>query len=131
MLCKIKVNEIINNELKKGNTVMGLGASTKGNMLLQTFDITKENRNVLKSLDPRTEGDKSIKTYIEPIDDFIYCIEPGELVILAAAPSMGKTSLALEIFKNQIINDQPAGFFSLEMGTVQLLNRMYAVESEV
>jgi len=98
---------------------------------IEEFDINEENKKVYKSLDPKKEGELEVKTYINNVDKFIYCLEPSELVIIGAAPSMGKTSFALEIFKNQIVNDIPAAFFSLEMGTTQLLNRMYAVESEV
>jgi len=95
---------------------------------IEEFDILKENKNVYHSLEPRNDG---VKSYLHKVDEFIYCFEPTELIILAAAPSMGKTALALEIFKNQIINDVPAAYFSLEMGTTQLLNRIYAVESGI
>lgn len=95
---------------------------------IEEFDILQENKNVYKSLEKRKDG---VKSHLSKVDEFIYCFEPTELIIIAAAPSMGKTALALEIFKNQIINDVPAAFFSLEMGTTQLLNRMYAVEAGI
>ena len=95
------------------------------------FDLNLANKEVLASWDAKKDNDNSIKTYIQNVDKFLYSIEPTELFILAAAPSMGKTSLALEIFKNQIINGVEAAFFSLEMSTIQLLNRMYAAESTV
>lgn len=95
------------------------------------FDINQANKDVYKSLEPITDKSNIVKTYIRTVDQFIYSLEPSELIIIAAAPSMGKTAFALEIFKNQIINDSSAAFFSLEMGTVQLLHRMYAVESDI
>jgi len=98
---------------------------------IEEFDILKANKEVYASLEPKKKGDVYVKTHLQKVDEFIYCLEPSELIIIAAAPSMGKTALALEIFKNQIINDVPAVFFSLEMGTTQLLNRMYAVESDI
>ena len=98
---------------------------------IEEFDINEENKKVYKSLDPKKEGELEVRTYIQAVDKFIYCLEGSELVIIGAAPSMGKTSFALEIFKNQITHGVPAAFFSLEMGVTQLLNRMYAVESEV
>lgn len=54
------------------------------------FDLSKANKDVLNSWDKKIDTDKSIKTYIENVDRFLYCIEPTELVIVAAAPSMGK-----------------------------------------
>jgi replicative DNA helicase len=98
---------------------------------IEEFDLNAENKKVLKGLDSKKDGETDVRTHIDAMDKFLYCLEPSELIIIGAAPSMGKTSLALEIFKNQIVNEVPAAFFSLEMGVTQLLNRMYAVESEV
>ena len=98
---------------------------------IEEFDINLENRKVYASLEPKDKNDNIVRTHLEKVDEFIYCLEPAELIIIAAAPSMGKTALALEIFKNQIINNIETAYFSLEMGTTQLLNRMYAVESDI
>jgi replicative DNA helicase len=95
------------------------------------FDLLAANKDVYKSLDPRPDNEMIIRSYIDAIDDFIYCFEMTELIIIAGAPSMGKTAFALALFRNFIVNDIPAAFFSLEMGTTQLLSRIYAVESDV
>jgi replicative DNA helicase len=54
------------------------------------------------------------------------------LVILAARPSVGKTSLALDIARNAAVrHNVPVGIFSLEMSSEQLVDRMLAAESYV
>lgn len=98
---------------------------------IEEFDLDVENKKVYESLEIRNDNQNIVKSYLYKIDEFIYCFENTELIIIAAAPSMGKTALAIEIFKNQIINDVPAAYFSLEMGTTQLLNRIYAGESNI
>ena len=98
---------------------------------VEEFDINRANRAVYASLEPKKKGDVLVKSHIQVVDGFIYCFEPTELIIIAAAPSMGKTALALEIFKNQIVHDTEVAIFSLEMGETQLLNRMYAVEADI
>jgi replicative DNA helicase len=98
---------------------------------VEEFDINQENKKVYESLQPKKDNGNIVKTHLHRVDEFIFCLEPTELIIIAAAPSMGKTALALEIFKNQILNNTEAAYFSLEMGTTQLLNRMYAVESNI
>jgi replicative DNA helicase len=95
------------------------------------FDLLQANKDVYASLEPKKDGDVFIQSYITVVDKFIFCFESTELIIIAAAPSMGKTSFALALFKNWILNDIVCAFFSLEMGTTQLLNRMYAVESDI
>jgi replicative DNA helicase len=50
---------------------------------------------------------------------------PGSLTIIAARPAMGKTALGLNILKNAAINQEvPSVFFSLEMTTIELVNRL-------
>ncbi len=59
------------------------------------------------------------------IDRLINGFKPADLVILAARPGVGKTSLALNILQNVAINDGKAGaIFSLEMPAEQLVMRM-------
>jgi len=59
--------------------------------------------------------------------------QPSDLIIIAARPSMGKTALSLALAKNAALSKQPVpvAFFSLEMSTGQLVQRLIASESEV
>ncbi len=55
-----------------------------------------------------------------------------DLIIVASRPSMGKTSLALSMAYNIAArNKMPVGFFSLEMSSVQLVQRMISMESNI
>jgi replicative DNA helicase len=59
-------------------------------------------------------------------------LQPSELVILAARPSMGKTALALNIAENIAVrNREPVAIFSLEMSKESLLLRLLASHSRV
>ena len=66
---KNKVNKIINNEIDSGNLVLGLGASTKGNMLLQTFGIGKERLPFISERNPEKVGLRTLGTDIELISE--------------------------------------------------------------
>jgi len=57
---------------------------------------------------------------------------PGDLVIIGARPSMGKTSFALEIARHTALElGLPVGIFELEMRKEQLIRRLACMESEV
>ncbi len=59
-------------------------------------------------------------------------LQPSDLVLLAARPSMGKTALALNIAEHAAVyNSVPTLFFSLEMSRGQLANRLLAMRSRV
>jgi replicative DNA helicase len=59
-------------------------------------------------------------------------LQPSELLILAARPSMGKTALALNIAENVVMRErQPVAVFSLEMSKESLLLRLLASHAEL
>ncbi len=69
--------------------------------------------------------------YID-LDNKLGGLQKSDLVILAARPSMGKTSLALDIARNVAVNSKQAvGIFSLEMSKDQLVDRLLSAEADV
>lgn len=66
-----------------------------------------------------------LRTGYTKFDEMTGGLHPGELTILAARPSVGKTALALNIAWNAAVRSKVAvAVFSLEMSTESLLNRM-------
>jgi len=65
------------------------------------------------------------------VDRLLSGLWPQDLIILAARPSMGKTSLALSIALNVAKRGIPVGFFSLEMSKEQLVQRLLTAEAKV
>lgn len=58
--------------------------------------------------------------------------QPGNLVLIAARPAMGKTSFVLSLAKNVILNlRKPIVMFSLEMSKAELVNRLLSMDSKV
>ncbi|MCP4458122.1 MAG: replicative DNA helicase [Cytophagales bacterium] len=58
--------------------------------------------------------------------------QPSDLVIIAARPGMGKTAFVVSSLRNAAVDWQmPAAIFSLEMSSVQLVNRMISAEAEL
>jgi replicative DNA helicase len=66
------------------------------------------------------------------LDNLLSGFHPSDLVILAARPSVGKTSFALDIARNAAVrHNVPVGIFSLEMSSEQIIDRMISAESYV
>ena len=77
----------------------------------------------------RIEG---VPTGYRELDDLLTGLHPGELVLIAARPSMGKTSFGMNIVENAAIrNGAKAAVFSLEMPAEQLTMRMMCTEARV
>lgn len=58
--------------------------------------------------------------------------QKSDLVIIAARPAMGKTAFVLSVLRNAAVDhERPVAIFSLEMSSVQLVNRLIAAEAEL
>ncbi len=75
---------------------------------------------------------RGVPTGFPVIDELLSGLQKSDLIILAARPSMGKTTLALDIARQAAIQYKvPVGIFSLEMNTQQLVDRMLSAEARV
>ena len=73
-----------------------------------------------------------LTTGFKILDDVTSGFQNSDYIIIAARPSMGKTALALNLFKEIASkNNKPVALFSLEMPTEQIVNRMIASISQV
>jgi replicative DNA helicase len=75
---------------------------------------------------------RGVPSGFKEIDNKLAGFQKSDLIILAARPSMGKTSLALDIARKAAVNHKvPVAIFSLEMSSQQLVDRMLSAESQV
>lgn len=82
--------------------------------------------------DPATRDKyRGIPTGFRDLDNLLSGLQPADLVILAARPSMGKTALALNVAENVAKEGYSVGIISLEMSKEQLVERMFCSLLEV
>ncbi len=75
---------------------------------------------------------RGLATGFTDLDNLLGGLQKSDLVIIAARPSMGKTSLALDIIRHAGVKSKiPVGIFSLEMSKDQLVDRLLASEADV
>lgn len=104
--------------------------------LTQDFTSVKSHlEGAFERLEQLHEGKgnvRGIPTGYKDLDNIIGGLHKADLVILAARPSLGKTSLALNIAKNVAFQQKvPVGIFSLEMSKHDIVDRLIAVEGKV
>ena len=94
--------------------------------------VVKEALDKLKQAAANSGGLTGIPTGYVKLDDITSGWQASDLVIIAGRPAMGKTSFALSLAKNIVIDYQiPAAFFSLEMSNVQLVDRLLSNVCEI
>lgn len=89
--------------------------------------IIKDTFKMLQTLYEKKEQITGIPTGYIDLDHMTAGFQPGDLIIIAARPSMGKTTLALNIASHasaEAKNKVPSAIFSLEMGKEQLVMRL-------
>ncbi|HZP02443.1 MAG TPA: replicative DNA helicase [Terriglobia bacterium] len=99
---------------------------------LRVHDIVKSSFGTIETLLDRGQRVTGIETGLEDLDNLTSGLQPGELIIIAARPSLGKTALALNIAAHAAIkNRKTVGIFSLEMSKESLVIRLVCSEAEI
>jgi replicative DNA helicase len=94
-------------------------------------DLVKESFPKIEQLFEHKSFITGIATGFTEVDKMTRGFQRGDLIIVAARPSMGKTSLVLNIAQHVATAGSVAGFFSLEMSKEQLFMRMLASEAKI
>ena len=100
--------------------------------LIGVKELVRDNFERLEKIFSEGRRITGLATGYAGLDNETAGLQPSELIILAARPSMGKTALALNIAENVAMRHrEPAAIFSLEMSKESLLLRLLASESRV
>jgi replicative DNA helicase len=109
-------------------TVFGISTTFLKEKFVHIRDILSARYEKFAELhETKDAGIKGVPTGYTGIDSKLSGFQPSDLIIIAARPSMGKTSLALNIAQNSAIKfGKTVGIFSLEMSKEQLVDRLFA-----
>lgn len=95
-------------------------------------DALSESFDRLDELHKAAGGLRGLPTGIKDLDDALAGLQESNLIIIAARPGMGKTSLALNIAQHIAVEArQPVGFFSLEMSNLELVDRLLVSQANI
>ncbi len=100
--------------------------------LIGVKDLVKESFDRLEKIFSEGRRITGLATGYSGLDNETAGLQPSELIILAARPSMGKTALALNMAENVALRQrEPVAIFSLEMSKESLLLRLLASHARV
>ena len=107
----------------------------EGNIKKETAKINvlvKEAINQIEEAAKREDHLSGVPSGFTKLDRLTSGWQRSDLIIIAARPSMGKTAFALSMARNIAVeHKRPIAFFSLEMASVQLVNRLIVMETEL
>ena len=107
----------------------------EGNIKKETLPIKpiiKEAAILIEEASRREDGLSGVPTGFTALDRVTSGWQKTDLVIIAARPAMGKTAFVLSMARNMAVDHHKAvAFFSLEMSSIQLVNRLIAAETEL
>ncbi|MCP4523928.1 MAG: replicative DNA helicase [Candidatus Gracilibacteria bacterium] len=125
-----KINELLE---KAEKSLFSVTQTFIKNKLVHINDILEQRFEEFAEIheNPELIKDHRLQLGFKDFDDKCGGLKGGDMVILAARPSMGKTAFALNIAQNVGYNGKNVAIFSLEMSKEQLTDRMIASAMEI
>lgn len=121
-------NEDIENLIDQSEkTLFNVSQTFMSDRFVHIKDVLNKTYEKISDLhDPDSkEKYRGIPTGFKVLDNILSGLQPSDLVVLAARPSMGKTALALNMAQNIAKRGKSVGIISLEMSKEQLVERMF------
>ncbi len=124
-----EIDEILDQAEKK---IFSVSRKYLKNSFLGIDTLLSEAFERIDELHKKSGNLRGLSTGFYDLDNLLAGLQKSDLIILAARPSVGKTSLALDIARQAAIkNKVGVGIFSLEMGKEQLVDRMLCAQANV
>jgi replicative DNA helicase len=108
--------------------IAGMDKSGDAVSIADVLQSTFEKIDRLREREGRLTG---LATDYYDLDDMMGGLQPGELIIIAARPSMGKTTFALNLTERVSNHGAGIAFFTLEMSNQQVIQNMLCNRSQI
>jgi replicative DNA helicase len=112
--------------------ILKVGEQNVSSGLVGSMDIVKSSIEKIEDLYRRKADVTGVPTGFTELDRMTSGLHGGELIIIAARPSMGKTALSLNIASHMALRaKKTVAYFSVEMGKESVMMRLLASESKI
>jgi replicative DNA helicase len=131
-----KIPDIVHQDIKIEEKISKINEHLIGDRITKATGSPKKIsqifNNVEHELTNANEINKNlIKTGFQTLDNKIKGFRSGDLIIIAGRPAMGKTTFALNVATNSVIQGKNVLIFSLEMTNEQLLKKIISAQAEL
>jgi len=124
-----EIDEVLDQAEKK---IFGVSRKYLKNSFSSIDGLLNQAFERIDELHKRSGNLRGLSTGFYDLDNLLAGLQKSDLIILAARPSVGKTSLALDIARQAAIKNKiGVGIFSLEMSKEQLIDRMLCAQANV
>lgn len=125
----MELNQILD---KAEKAIFGLSQQHLERNFIPIKDALAESFDRLDELHKQAGGIRGVPSGFNSLDNCLAGFQRSNLIILAARPGMGKTSLALNIAQHITVEHKmPVGFFSLEMSQEELVDRLLVSQADI
>jgi replicative DNA helicase len=112
--------------------IFSLSQKSLSKAFISVKDTLAESFDRLDELHKSGGGIRGVPTGFSDLDDALAGLQQSNLIILAARPGVGKTSLAMNIAQYVAVElKRPVGFFSLEMSREELVDRLLVAQADI
>ena len=124
-----EVTDLVNHAQAEIYAVMGDDQAEDYVPLSVAVEMAIEEIEAAKGLDGVMTG---VPTGFRELDELTNGLHPGQMIVIAARPGIGKSTLAMDLVRSASIkNDMPSAFFSLEMGRTEIAMKLLSAESNI
>lgn len=123
------VDEVLDEAEQK---IFNISQNSLRNRFMRVGDSLEEAFERIEKLSRQEEDTRGVPSGFNEIDNILSGFQKSDLILLAARPSMGKSSLAFNIAENVAVEKNiPVGIFSLEMSNDQIIDKLLSSTSGV
>ena len=95
-------------------------------------DVLEETLNEIEVASGRTDEMIGVPTGFIELDDLTHGLHPGQMIVIAARPAVGKSTIGLDIARAAAIrHKQATAIFSLEMSRTEITMRVLSAEAQI
>lgn len=112
--------------------IFSIAQKRQVNPIYKVSDLLEDSINRIEAIIKAHDGITGLPTGFRNLDEMLSGLQPSDMIILAARPSVGKTAFALNVAAHAGINAQKSVLvFSLEMAKEQLVQRLLCMEGQI